>query len=221
MSISTRISISWPPTISPTETTDTLVLSFPNDYFIDLRPLKSYESLDWGMAGYQISSQTPKGTKSTSLIYSIDTVQFIHLVDSRNPLDPKSVKDEGLFKKLDNGDELETGTMMNHNTGRLMNYEEIWQRLPSTIAADKVVLLESCGDKDKTFLGRIGKWFQGIGTTDGKVNAVRAELVNETWKTVLCVGQAERVPCISEDEWKVGDEIQIQGRKWRVLVCKM
>ena len=67
MSVSTRISIAWPPDIPPKEETDTLVLSFPNDHFIDLRPLKSYDALDWGMAGYQRSAETPEGRKS---IYS-------------------------------------------------------------------------------------------------------------------------------------------------------
>lgn len=73
MSISTRVSIAWPPTIPPAENTDTLVLTFPNKYFIDLRPLKSHDALDWGMAGYEISSETPQGTKSISnsaLIYA-------------------------------------------------------------------------------------------------------------------------------------------------------
>ena len=66
MSVSTRVSIAWPPTIPPSENTDTLVLSFPSSHFIDLRPLKSYDALDWGMAGYQISSETPQGTQSKS-----------------------------------------------------------------------------------------------------------------------------------------------------------
>jgi hypothetical protein len=64
-SISTRISIAWPPDIPPSENTDTLVLNFPSNYFIDLRPLKSINALDWGMAGYQITIEAPDGLKST------------------------------------------------------------------------------------------------------------------------------------------------------------
>lgn len=64
-SISTRISIAWPPDIPPYENTDTLVLNFPSNYFIDLRPLKATNALDWGMAGRQIVTKTPDGLKST------------------------------------------------------------------------------------------------------------------------------------------------------------
>ena len=65
MSLSTRISISWPPNIPAKEPTETLVLTFPSNHFIDLRPLKSSNDLDWGMAGHQINTKTPQGTKST------------------------------------------------------------------------------------------------------------------------------------------------------------
>jgi len=65
MSISTRVSISWPPTIAPEESTDTLVLNFPSGHFIDLRPLKCGYGLDWGMAGHQIVTGTTDGSKST------------------------------------------------------------------------------------------------------------------------------------------------------------
>jgi len=64
MSISTRVSIAWPPSIPPSEETDTLILSFPSNYFIDLRPLKSLDALDWGMAGYSVTTETSEGKRS-------------------------------------------------------------------------------------------------------------------------------------------------------------
>ena len=70
-SISTRISIAWPPDIPPSENTDTLVLNFPSNHFIDLRPLKSMNALDWGMAGHQIITKTPDGLKRTQLQYPL------------------------------------------------------------------------------------------------------------------------------------------------------
>ena len=66
MSLSTRVSIGWPPDIPPQENTNTLVLTFPSNHFVDLRPLTSGHGLDWGMGGYQMSSSTPEGTKSTT-----------------------------------------------------------------------------------------------------------------------------------------------------------
>jgi len=147
-----------------------------------------------------------------------EIAKFIHLVDSRVPHDPLSVKDEGLFTKLPNGDDLETGTMLNPSTGHEMSYEEIWRTLPVT--TDKMTLLESSGDRDKTFLGRIGRWFQGIGVTDfdREVHAVRGEFIDGGWRTVFCVGVSGRAEYFEEkDEWKVGNEIEVNGRKWKVL----
>src|ERR1700694_3902484 len=103
---------------------------------------------------------------------------FIHMVDSRVPDDPLSIQDQGLFNKLDNGDDLETGRMVNPETGKVMRYEEIWRDIP--VDGEGIVLLESIGNKDKTFVGKIGKWFQGIGTVDnGKIVAARREFDGE------------------------------------------
>jgi len=121
---------------------------------------------------------------------------------------------------LDNGDCLETGTMFNPDTGKEMAYEELWRILPIE-GGKEVVLLESVGSHDKTFLGRIGKWFQGIGTTEGgKVHARRSELVNGEWWDRFVIGDGEKVPVIQmQAKWKEGDEVEIDGRLWKVLDC--
>jgi len=116
---------------------------------------------------------------------------------------------------LENGDELETGMMVNPSTGVLMAYEEIWQSIP--VAGEEVILLESVGDNDKTFLGRIGIWFQGIGTKDGKVNAVRAELKKGKWERIFVFGDEKMVPlCPGTEGWRTGDVVQVEGRWWTV-----
>lgn len=218
MSLSTRLAIAWPPDIPPYENTDTLVLSFPSNHFIDLRPLKSFHSLDWGMAGHQSTIQTPDGDKSILLFFQLIKATFIHTVDSRVPKDPLSVKDEGWFKKLPNGDDLEIGMMMNPETGRIMAYEEIWRTIP--VDGKRFILLESSGAKDKTFIGRIGNYFQGIGTTDGRINARRSELINGNWEVLFSIGDENTLPIIEEQEsWKEGDEIEFQRRLWRILDC--
>jgi hypothetical protein len=219
MSISTRVSISWPPSIAPMENTNTLVLSFPSLHFIDLRPLKSSPFLDWGMAGYQINTPTPHGTKSTYPIDVTDVAKFVHVVDSRVPGDPLSVQDEGLFNKLANGDDLEIGSMMNPDTGVTMAYEEVWRDVP--VEGSGVVLLESIGEKDKTFVGRVGKLFQGIGTKDGKVCAARYQLYGDKWEKVYGIGDEDMIPVFQEDEWMEGDEVKIAGRVWKVVDCQL
>lgn len=230
MSLSTRTSIAWPPDIPPSENTDTLVLSFPSSRFIDLRPLKHLQSLDWGMAGHQTTTQTPSGTKSFPSLPSVErsnvAARFIHTVDSRVPEDPSSVHDEGIFRRLDNGDDLEIGNMLNPETGKIMLYEEIWRTIP--VKGKGYVCLESTGKKDKTFLGRIGYHFQGIGIKEEagsvrEVNAKRCEFNNGNWEVLFSVGYGDMVPVIGieeeHDNWKEGDEIEFEGRIWKVHDC--
>lgn len=122
---------------------------------------------------------------------------------------------------LDTGDCLEIGTMLNPDTGTDMAYEELWRILP--IEGEEVVLIESVGPRNKMFLGRIGKWFQGIGTMEGEVHAKRSELVNGQWEDVFVMGDAKMVPVIQAQymEWKEGDEVNIDGRAWTVLDCAL
>jgi len=110
--------------------------------------------------------------------------------------------------------------MLNPDTGTEMAYEELWRILPIQ-GGKEVVLLESIGLHDKTFLGRIGKWFQGIGTTEGgKVQAKRSELVNGRWEDVFIIGDGKMVPVIQvHTKWKEGDEVEIDRRLWKVLDC--
>lgn len=57
--VSTRISIRWPPA-EASEPTDTLVLSV-GDYYVDLRVLKSDQSIDWALAGERlVISENPR-----------------------------------------------------------------------------------------------------------------------------------------------------------------
>ncbi|KAF8176292.1 hypothetical protein BJ912DRAFT_930747 [Pholiota molesta] len=56
-------------------------------------------------------------------------VQFEHHIDSRT-LDPLSVTDIGTNTVLDSGDTLETGEMVNPDTGLMTPYEEIWHEHP-------------------------------------------------------------------------------------------
>jgi hypothetical protein len=160
------------------------------------------------------------------LVFQVDgSARFVHTVDSRVPLDPLSVYDEGLFNKLENGDDLETGTMINPDTGELMSYEEVWRTLPVVEGHKGFMLLESMGDRDKCFVGRIGKWFQGIGTREGVVSAVRQELVDgKEWEVKFLKGDADVVPLFNEEEggsWKIGDQVEVGGRMWQVLDCEM
>ena len=107
MSVSKRVSIKWAG--KAYEDSDVQVITI-GTHFIDLR-IK--EGIDWAFAG--------------TLTRENDTVTFKHEIDSR-----------GWHSRLDQGttsahgtDELETGEMMNPETGNVEKYEEVWRRIHS------------------------------------------------------------------------------------------
>jgi len=149
--------------------------------------------------------------------FKTDIATFIHIVDSRVPDDPLSVQDEGVFHPLDNCDELETGSMVNPETQRKMHYQEIWRTLP--VSGKGFILLESIDDKDKkTFLGRIGEYFQGIGISNGTIHAKRCINTYGSWREIFTFGDPNFIPVVIEqDDWKIDDKVEFAGRLWRVL----
>jgi hypothetical protein len=78
--ISTRISLRWlPSTDPPAEPTDTIVFGV-GAYFVDLRVLKSDNSIDWALAGErQVVSTDPCKSIIPSLIMPIHQDANIHL----------------------------------------------------------------------------------------------------------------------------------------------
>ncbi|KAH8691608.1 hypothetical protein BGW36DRAFT_305288 [Talaromyces proteolyticus] len=161
-SMSTRVSIRWPPE-DAYENTDTTVLSV-NNFFVDLRVEKDTKKLDWAIAGVRVVDQTDSRR-----------VTFLHTINSRNTFQHV---DTGLFTPMDNGDELETGTMLRPSdpAGPFpRQYEEVWrQRKPiATPGPNIAYVLESAGShvsviqnmdgagteeskEVETFLARIG-----------------------------------------------------------------
>ena len=117
---------------------------------------------------------------------------------------------------MENGDELETGEMLNPDTGRYSSYEEVWRTLPTS--GSGFVLLESKGERNKIFLGRIGDVFQGIGYVNGLIHARRLVKTPNGWEEKFLVGDAKVIPIVEEkEEWKAGDEVNFAGRVWKVL----
>jgi len=182
-------------------------LTFPSNYTIDLRFFKEdveEKGLDWGFAG--------------QILTSGDTQTFVHFVDSRYADDPLAVQDIGVFSALPNGDELETGEMMNPACKRKMKYEEVWRKLTLSGPGGGVCLEALDGS---AFLGRVGKWFQGIYVEDGETTAVRYILQDDgEWKKVRSVGQRfDRVPLTLPDDskdWTPGQVVTVHGVEWLV-----
>ncbi|KAH8811010.1 hypothetical protein F5884DRAFT_264074 [Xylogone sp. PMI_703] len=172
--VSTRISIQWPPE-PENEPTDTLVISV-GEYYVDLRVLKSDQTLDWGLAGKRIKlSEDPL------------RVKFTHSVDSHNAggSKEKAEEDVGEFTKLPNGDDLEIGEMpAPHLGGSIRPYREVWRELNAHgTTENENWILENVNDDGttgqntsitKTFYARAGCFFLGL----RQIERVRSEGLN-------------------------------------------
>ncbi|DAA76579.1 TPA_exp: Uncharacterized protein A8136_7256 [Trichophyton benhamiae CBS 112371] len=119
--ISTRVSLRWPPEPAY-ETTDTASLSV-GGWYVDLRIHRESGKVEWAMAGQRVVESA-----------SPSIVVFTHAIDSLQLFDTADI---GTFKKLSNGDDLETGKMIRHDLpgAPVCEYEELWRSLdiPKTV----------------------------------------------------------------------------------------
>ncbi|KAK6841636.1 hypothetical protein PG987_002496 [Apiospora arundinis] len=123
-SISVRKYIKWGDTF-PVENTSTIVLTSPKRHFVDVRlriPLekgvvaRDPAQLDWAFAG------TSSHDAGASPPHSV----FRHWVDSRHE-DAEAVVDEGdMVPSQQPGETVESGQMVNPDTGVMQAYEECW-----------------------------------------------------------------------------------------------
>ncbi|KAI0816397.1 hypothetical protein GGR55DRAFT_674598 [Xylaria sp. FL0064] len=130
MSVSIRDSIRWLPDVA-SEPTSTVVLTSPERRFVDIRILRGISepgaSLDWAFAGVA-SSETRDGVRHCT---------WRHVVDSRTRA-PEAVVDEGDVFPQEDGRTLETGRMVNPDTGNLTDYQEVWSGLEAEGIPDEL-----------------------------------------------------------------------------------
>jgi hypothetical protein len=223
----------------PSEPTSTIVLTSPQNRFVDIRLLlplggddggggggggaaitHDWAKLDWAIAGTSSRDTTQTPVKAT----------FKHWVDSRY-VDADNATDEGLMRpsETDPTEVIESGEMVNFATGRVEQYEECWvDGLPSgegedgDIAVAGWVLVYEEGDK-RGMMVRIGERVQGclrIGeqTDDTGFGAVRWTHVpgsSEKGHTVAAMGLVSWFPEKGLDGLKDGDIVtSSMGQKW-------
>ncbi|KAF9042288.1 hypothetical protein BJ165DRAFT_1486649 [Panaeolus papilionaceus] len=198
MSISTRLSIRWLPN-PPSEPTSTIVLTLPKTHmYIDLRLSVSKPELYWGLAGYS----THVG----------NTCTFSHLIDSRGQV---GATDIGVNTTQPDGTILETGSMLNFDTGKVEDYEEVWFEEKR----EEYVGLIRVEGEATGIMARVGEWWQVMVYEDGEVKAARWRKQGEEWEMIWGV----------EEEWDggppvdvlngqvVGNVIRYAGREWNVV----
>ena len=169
--ISVRQHIRWPPA-PPSEPTSTVVLTSPSRHFVDVRILASNGhgegggngdmKLDWAFAGTS-SSQPGREPGTRHAVWR-------HWVDS-HATEPEMVRDEAFVREGagPGGSELETGRMVNPETGVEADYEEAWSSLepsvePGSEGRATCVVLRTWDD-DRGVRGvvvRLGQFCQGI-----------------------------------------------------------
>ncbi|KAF7502638.1 hypothetical protein GJ744_005413 [Endocarpon pusillum] len=152
-SVSVRKGIAWG-TNPPSEPTSTLVLTSTKSYYVDIRfsltgPTATSPPHYWAFAGTSKSTfpplhpiisphhqPTPPSTRETHSISfpcSIHTT-WTRYLDSRGDI---TTPDQGTTYLLHNGDCLETGTMINPDTGTWQSYQELWTSPPANDVDDQ------------------------------------------------------------------------------------
>lgn len=234
-SISTRQHIRWG-CDTPSEPTSTLVITSPGRHFVDIRVLKTayndapassqtsdssepstanqlsetsgvlpLSSLDWAFGGtsssYPITQ--PDGSKATH-------AAFLHWVDSRTT-EPETIVDEGdmLPDPTDAELTLETGRMVNPETGISTEYQELWRDQQPRFVMDRgvgrvAVLVMRLHDDAKGMRGlwvRLGMNAQGVLRVGDKFTAERWQYAGITWPE-----SGKFVPIDWQRNFKVGDE---------------
>lgn len=161
----------------PTEHTSTLVLNAggATNLYTDFRPfLDDPANCEWAFAGQKV-------------YLSDGRCAFSHLVDSRVPAGGEPAPDIGRWHVLANGDELETGEMLNPASGRVEPYEEVW-REEDVVPGTKVVALKLMdGDTVRGIFVQVGDWAQGVVQTEHGVSARRRHYV-DSWRTTAAHG---------------------------------
>ncbi|GAA5860019.1 hypothetical protein JCM1840_001843 [Sporobolomyces johnsonii] len=232
--VSTRISIRWPPA-PPTDHQAVCVIQGRSGFFLDLRLRRTIghdlEEKDcevaWATAGWKelLPAKAEEGQEH-------NRARFTPIIDSRRPLASSSTAplsedqpDEGTFTPLPNGDVLETGSMLNPDTGLVQDYEEIWRRLPLQAGRETgevgviILELESRSTRVRAFLGRVGDYEIGMEDAErgfGVVQRVRRE---GEWQTVCCNEAGSGLPAVplKVPAWEQGSTVELGGRMWQVL----
>ena len=170
--------------------------------------------LDWGIAGTSSSQALPNGH-----VFS----KWAHWIDSRFRR-AEEASDEGDMVDLDDGTTLETGRMVNPDTGRDTEYEEIWaDETPAKSPAGNVCVVlkhEDAAAESRGLVVQLGGYCQGLVRVGSAVALERWQVDAGQFKRTVRLGDAGlRVPCQHAASSKVtqGAEMDVGGRKWTVV----
>ncbi|EMF11248.1 uncharacterized protein SEPMUDRAFT_88638 [Sphaerulina musiva SO2202] len=232
--ISIREFIRMPSTSAAEEPTSTLVLTSSANRFVDIRVLKNgrepvsdvakdaailpLSHLDWAFAGTSSSQITHHVQDGSPLFKST----WKHWIDSRTT-EAENVVDEGFMfpgsDKEETGRTLEKGTMMNSQTGKMEDYEEMWRDVSEEGEKGEG---EEKKEKEKMrgMVIRLGQFCQGLMRIGEEITLERWEwTAKENWKRSFRMGDFF-LPCgvaMEFDRLQLGGKITHGGLTWDVV----
>jgi hypothetical protein len=116
-----------------------------------------------------------------------------------------------------------------HLGGKVSPYKEVWREHTVPASGTSSWILQS--SNKKTFLGKIGGYYVALGEREvGGFAALREELDGDTksWSAKYKLGPHNTLPSLqtnqklldNEGSWKLGDEVDANGEKFRVLAIE-
>ncbi|KAH8726590.1 hypothetical protein GQ44DRAFT_600458, partial [Phaeosphaeriaceae sp. PMI808] len=214
--------------------TSTLVLTSPNNTFVDLRFLKPTHPdqsplpnkgesarLEWGFAGHSTSTPTadPHGEEE-----GVTQCTWTHWVDSRYTVGTPNIPvDEGLMYAISPDLSLEHGHAYHPHLSRISSHEEMWrdEAVQGVCGGKKVcIVMRMCDDASgaRGVVVRLGQYVQGIVMVGERVGGERWEGGGGEWTRTARVGDW-MVPCAvtwREEVVRVASKVRYGEFEWVV-----
>ena len=178
--------------------------------------------LEWAFAGTS-SSELREDPNGEQVVHSI----WHHWVDSRTS-NAEIVTDEGDMHPQTSGSTLETGSMVNPDTGLMTEYEECWidvDPLATNSGGEgkpvcTVLQLHDDDHEARGLVVRVGQYCQGILRVGESMSLERWEWeFHEGWKRLVRIGDLF-VPCgvmLEGESLKLGGELRYGEFLWEVV----
>lgn len=178
------------------------------------------DRLDWAIAG--TSSSWPVSHKGRTVTRG----RWTHWIDSRTR-DTDNLADEGDMTTQPDGSTLETGRMLNPDTGRETDYEEVWRdvdpRPTGGHGGARCVVLRLDGGRDVRGLVVLARHYcQGFSRRGDSISAERWEWTRDGgWARTVAIGENDALPCygiLDADGVAEGDTVKTGASdEWMVI----
>lgn len=179
------------------------------------------DRLDWAIAG--TSSSWPVNQKGQAVVTTRG--RWTHWIDSRTK-DTDDLADEGDMTTQPDGSTLETGRMLNPDTGEETDYEEVWRDVEPRPTghgdARCAVLRLEAGRDVRGLVVLAGHYCQGFLRRGNGIAAERWEWAEDGgWARTVAIGEDDALPCskiLDADGLAEGDLVKTGAfDEWTVI----